>query len=191
MPSAKKRGTTFDVRVSSTAGQANIHSVAVSLPKQLPARLTTIQKACRDTVFNANPAACPTGSLVGIAVASSPVLPVKLSGPAYLVSHGGAAFPDLEIILQGEGVRVDLKGSINISRRGITSSAFANVPDVPIIELRAAAARRPVLGIDDQWRSVRQAADDAHHHHRAERAAPRAHHQDRGWGLPQDKDERP
>lgn len=138
VPSAKKRGTTLDVKVSSTPGQANIHSVAVSLPKQLPARLTTIQKACRDSTFNANPAACPAASLVGIVKGVSPVLPVTLAGPAYLVSHGGAAFPDLDIILQGEGVRVDLTGSINISRSGITSSAFASIPDVPItsFELR-------------------------------------------------------
>ena len=137
-PGSKKRGVSFDVKVSSRAGDANIHSVAVSLPKQLPARLTTIQKACRDTVFDANPAACPPGSLVGIVLANSPVLPVTLSGPAYLVSHGGAAFPDLDVIVQGEGVRVDLTGSINISRSGITSSAFASVPDVPIssFELR-------------------------------------------------------
>ncbi len=137
-PGSKKRGVGFDAKVSSMAGQANIHSVAVSLPKQLPARLTTIQKACRDTVFNVNPAACPPGSLVGIVVAHSPVLPVRLSGPAYLVSHGGAAFPDIDVIVQGEGVRVDLTGSINISRKGITSSTFANVPDVPIssFELR-------------------------------------------------------
>jgi hypothetical protein len=138
VPSVKKRGTTLDVKVSSTAGQANIHSVAVSLPKQLPSRLTTIQKACPAGTFGANPAACPHASLVGIVKGVSPVLPVTLAGPAYLVSHGGAAFPDLDIILQGEGVRVDLTGSINISRSGITSSTFANVPDVPItsFELR-------------------------------------------------------
>ncbi len=138
VPSAKKRGTTLDVKVSSTAGQANIRSVAVVLPKQLPARLTTIQKACRDTTFNTNPAACPAASLVGIVKGITPVLPVTLAGPAYLVSHGGAGFPDLDIILQGEGVRVDLTGSINISRSGITSSTFASIPDVPVssFELR-------------------------------------------------------
>ena len=49
----------------------------------------------------------------------------------YLVSHGGAAFPDVVAILQGEGVTIDLTGSINIAH-GITSAAFDTVPDAPI-----------------------------------------------------------
>jgi hypothetical protein len=130
-PGSKKKGTSFDVKVSSALGQANIRSVSVSLPKQLPSRLTTIQQACPEATFAANPATCPVGSLIGIASGTTPVLPVPITGPAYLVSHGGAAFPNLELVLQGEGVRVDLTGSINIAH-GITSSTFANVPDVPI-----------------------------------------------------------
>jgi hypothetical protein len=130
-PGSKKKGTSLDVKVSSSPGQANIHSVFVSLPKQLPARLTTLQQACPEATFAANPATCPAGSLVGFATGTTPVLPVPIAGPAYLVSHGGAAFPNLEVILQGEGVRVDLSGATSIAH-GITSSRFANVPDAPI-----------------------------------------------------------
>jgi hypothetical protein len=128
---SKANGASLDVHVSSAAGQANIKSAAVTLPKQLPARLTTIQQACLAATFEVNPAACPAGSLIGVVQASSPVLPVALSGPAYLVSFGNAAFPDVVAILQGEGVRVDLTGNINIVN-GITSSTFASVPDAPV-----------------------------------------------------------
>ncbi len=128
---SKKNGASLDVKVLYKPGQANIRSVAVQLPKQLPARLTTIQQACLAATFAANPATCPAGSLIGIAKASTPVLPVALEGPAYLVSHGGAAFPEVVVILQGDGVRIDLTGSINI-KGSITSSTFANVPDAPI-----------------------------------------------------------
>jgi hypothetical protein len=129
---SKKDGASLDVKVAYTKGQANIRSVAVLLPKQLPARLTTIQKACVAATFEANPAACPAASLIGIAKARTPVLPVLLSGPAYLVSHGGAAFPDVVVVLEGEGVRVDLTGHIHIAKSGVTSSTFASVPDAPI-----------------------------------------------------------
>jgi hypothetical protein len=129
---AKGNGAELDVKVSSAPGQANVHSVSVAFPKQMPARLKTIQKSCLDTTFDTNPAACPPQSLIGVAKAISPVLTVPLVGPAYLVSHGGAAFPDVDFVLQGEGVRIDLTGSINISKQGITSSTFANVPDAPL-----------------------------------------------------------
>ncbi len=129
---SKANGASLISKVAYTPGQANIRSVAVSLPKQLPARLTTIQKACLAATFAANPASCPPASLIGIAKVRTPVLPVLLSGPVYLVSHGGAAFPDLVLILQGDGVRVDQTASIFIARNGVTSSTFASVPDVPL-----------------------------------------------------------
>jgi hypothetical protein len=132
----KADGASLDAKVvyphGSQGTEANIAKVKVDLPKQLPSRLTTLQKACTAAVFEANPAACPAASVIGIAKASTPVLPVTLSGPVYFVSHGGEAFPSLIMILQGYGVRVDLVGSTFISKAGITSSTFKSVPDVPI-----------------------------------------------------------
>jgi hypothetical protein len=128
-----RNGASLTVTVGYPKGtQANIASVKVSLPKQLPSRLTTLQKACPEATFAANPAMCPPESLVGRATATTPVLNVPVTGPAYLVSHGGAAFPDLVMILQGQGVTVELVGGTFVSKAGITTSTFASVPDVPI-----------------------------------------------------------
>ncbi len=128
---SKADGAGLQVTISQGPHQANIRSVFTQLPLQLPSRLTTLQKACPEATFAANPASCPAGSDVGSATAATPVLPGKLSGPAYLVSHGGAAFPNLEIVLQDGGVRVILEGNTAI-KKGITYSTFASVPDVPV-----------------------------------------------------------
>ncbi|HWX46174.1 MAG TPA: hypothetical protein VNY52_12735, partial [Solirubrobacteraceae bacterium] len=112
--------------------QTNIKLVKVELPKQLPSRLPTLQKACPEKTFVANPALCPAASVIGHATAITPILPVPLTGPAYFVSYGGAKFPELIIVLQGYGVTLNLHGETFISKQGITSSTFKTVPDDPI-----------------------------------------------------------
>ncbi len=131
---SRANGASLHVKLAYTPGpfDANIARVKVELPKQLPSRLSTLQKACAAAVFEANPANCPPASLIGSARARTPVLPVPLTGPAYFVSHGGEAFPSLIVVLQGYGVTVDLVGSTFISKQGITSSTFKTVPDVPV-----------------------------------------------------------
>jgi uncharacterized repeat protein (TIGR01451 family) len=125
------------------SSQSNIKSVKVDLPKQLPSRLTTLQKACPAATFEANPALCPADSRVGAARAVTPVLPVPLTGPAFFVSYGGAKFPELVIALQGYGVTIYLHGETFISKAGITSSTFRQVPDVPIASFEISLPEGP------------------------------------------------
>ena len=93
----KANGASLTATVSEPAGsmgtQANLAKVKVELPKQLPSRLTTLQKACTASSSNANPASCPSESKIGYAVVHTPLVPVPLEGPAIFVSHGGEAFP--------------------------------------------------------------------------------------------------
>jgi hypothetical protein len=128
-------GASLTVKVTYPSGslgtQANIKSAKVVLPKSLPSRLNTLHKACLAARFESNPAGCPPESIVGQAVVHTPLLPVPLTGPAYFVSHGNEAFPNLVVILQGDGVMIDLVGDTDITN-GITSSMFASTPDVPI-----------------------------------------------------------
>jgi hypothetical protein len=128
---SKANGASLETTINQPAGQANIKSVLVTLPKQLPSRLTTLQKACPEATFAANPFACPAGSFVGSARANTPVLPSKMVGPAIFVSHGGEAFPDLDLVLQADGVTVIVVGNTKITK-GITTTNFATSPDVPV-----------------------------------------------------------
>ncbi len=123
--------------------QTNIRSVKVDLPRQLPSRLTTLQKACPDSTFNADPALCPPASSVGRAKALTPILPVPLQGPAYFVSHGGAKFPELIVVLQGYGFTIDLRGETFINKKGITSSTFHTIPDQPVTNFELTLPQGP------------------------------------------------
>jgi hypothetical protein len=132
---SKAKGASLTSTVTYPSGAqgtyANVTRVKVDLPKQLPSRLTTLQKACTNAQFEANPANCPSASKIGYAVVHTPLLPVPLSGPAIFVSHGGEAFPSLTMVLQGDNVTIDLVGTTNISPAGITSTTFKTLPDSP------------------------------------------------------------
>jgi hypothetical protein len=132
---SKAGGASLSTTVTEPAGslgtQANLAKVKVELPKQLPSRLTTLQKACTSKQFELNPANCPSESKIGYAKVITPLVPVPLEGPAIFVSHGGEAFPSLTMVLQGYGVTIDLVGATFISKSGVTSTTFKTVPDQP------------------------------------------------------------
>jgi hypothetical protein len=128
-------------------GGANVASFKLEFPKQLPSRNTTLQKACLAVVFQANPAGCPAASDIGSVLVHTPVLAVPLAGPVYLVSYGGEKFPQLVMILQGEGVTLDVTGTVFVSKAGITSVTLKAVPDAPFssVEVKTPAGPFSIL----------------------------------------------
>jgi hypothetical protein len=132
--SPRGNGASLDVKVAyPTPGTSysNIAKVDTQLPLALSSRLPTLHKACTEAQFDANPAGCPAAATVGSATVKTPALSNPLTGPAILVSHGNEAFPDLVLVLQGEGVTIDLTGDTDI-KGGITYSKFEAVPDAPV-----------------------------------------------------------
>jgi len=143
----RSRGASLSVRIAAHPGQANIAKVRLILPWQLPGRLRTLQHACTPGIFDANPAACPAASIVGTATAVTPLLAHPLSGPAYLLARSGATFPDLALVLQGEGIVLYLDGNTDI-KHGLTSVTFNSIPDLPIATFTASFPEGPhsILG---------------------------------------------
>jgi hypothetical protein len=132
-------GASLNVRIASKDGpgagadeEANIKRVDLTLPKLLPARLQpTLQNACTKAQFAKDPAGCPPDSFVGTATAVTPMLDVPLRGPAIFVSRGGAALPDLDLVLQGQGVEILLTGHTEV-KGDVTYARFETFPDAPI-----------------------------------------------------------
>jgi hypothetical protein len=144
---SKAKGASLSVKLTAHPGEANVGKVDVQIPSQLPSRLSTLQKACTEAQFNTNPAGCPTASDVATATVHTPILNVPLTGPVYFVSHGGAAFPELVLVLQGEGVTIDLVGNTDIKGK-VTYSRFEAVPDAPFTSFELNAPQGPfsILG---------------------------------------------
>jgi hypothetical protein len=124
--------------------QSWFNEARFDIPKQLPARLSTIQQACLAATFEKDRAACPKHSIIGHALVHTPVLPVPLEGPVYFVSYGGAKFPDAVVVLDGDNVHVELHGNTFINgKTGVTSATFKALPDVPFESIEVSLPTGP------------------------------------------------
>lgn len=132
-------GASLDVKLAfphtEQGTEANLAQIKLTLPGQLPSRLSALQGACPSATFQGDPAACPKTSVLGIARARTPVLAGELVSPVYLVSRGHDALPSLAVVLQGDGVSLALTGSTAIGKSGVASISFDALPDVPLDSL--------------------------------------------------------
>ena len=133
--SSKADGSSLNFKISYPKGAQGVDSwfteAKFDIPKQLPARLTTLQQACLAATYENDRAACPKASMIGTAIVHTALLPDPLEGPVYFVSYGGAKFPDAVVDVTGDNVHIELHGETFISKTGVTSATFRNTPDVP------------------------------------------------------------
>ena len=169
-------GAYLHVKIVSGPGQANIAKVKVDLPKQLPSRLTTLQKACPATRVRSRPRGVPGGLDRGDGDGDHADARAPLTDPPTWSHTVALAFPALVMVLQGEGITLELEGQTNISK-GITSSTFRSLPDVPIGTLDLVFADGPALRLRGEPAGKGEAGPvlaDAEHadgDHRPERRA--------------------
>ena len=141
----KLGGASIEVTLTQGAGQANIRELQIQLPKQLVARFATLQKSCPAATFETGPppGGCASGARVGTVSVTTPVLPGRLTGSAWFVSHGAEAFPDLDLVLSGDGVEVVLVGHTHIAHSSVTTSTYEDLPDVPISDVTVSLPMGP------------------------------------------------
>jgi hypothetical protein len=145
---SKANGTSLVAKMSfpknAIGSEAWLGEVKLDLPKQLPARNSTLQQACLAGTFETDRPACPKASIIGHATVHTPVLPVPLEGPVYFVSYGAAKFPEAVFVLEGYGITVEQHSETFIDKKtGITSATFRTIPDVPIESLEVVVPQGP------------------------------------------------
>jgi hypothetical protein len=110
-------------------GYANIAKAVVKLPRSEFIDNAHIQNPCTRVQFAAH--ACPKGSILGIAKATTPLLDEPLEGPVYFRSNGGERLlPDVVADLNGL-FHVVLVGKVD-SVKGRIRTTFDQVPDAPV-----------------------------------------------------------
>ena len=131
---SKAAGVHLHVRIISAHGQANIAQLKLDLPAGIVPRLSTLQQACAQAVFQASPAGCPRASVVGHATVLTPLVRQPLNGSVYVISRAGAAPPVLALVLSGERLTLDVLGQTSV-KGGVATAIFRSLPDVPFSEL--------------------------------------------------------
>jgi hypothetical protein len=117
-------------------GQANLKSVALTLPKSLALDARNSRHVC--SVSAAAGDRCPANTIVGSATAVTPLLSHPLSGKVYLVQgqrrnasgHLVRTLPTLLIPLRG-AIALDLKAKTSVSH-GALVTTFPSIPDAPV-----------------------------------------------------------
>jgi hypothetical protein len=143
-------GAGLHVALTQGAGQANLKTVAVTLPAGLTIKLKALGTSCTQAQLAA--LACPAASKVGGASAVTPLLSVPLKGAVYLV-QGGTGLPKLVALLQGGGLTIPLTGTTSLSRNARIGTTFNAIPDVPIsaFDLDLPHNKRQILATTSSW----------------------------------------
>jgi hypothetical protein len=143
------RGQTTDgkhpgvkARVVEKAGHANLKRVQVKLPLSLALDPDNAQALCEFADGTKVDPVCPKGSIVGRAVARTPLLDQPLTAPVYFVKNVRIdpktkrpirTLPMLVIPLRGENdIKLNIKGTSSVSKKNQLVNTFNLLPDAPV-----------------------------------------------------------
>ena len=107
--------------------EAGLQTARVILPTNIGSDLGALVPACPVPAFEAG--TCPAATVIGSAIATSPLLSAALAGPVVVVSNP-SGLPRIGLDLLGQ-LHLQLYGNLVISAAG-TGVEFAGLPDIPI-----------------------------------------------------------
>lgn len=138
-----KQGEAVEVSttISQTIEEAGLKTAQVTLPKELFGS-GAVGKGCTDADFQAG--TCPANTIVGTAVAASPLQSQPLTGPVALVQAGSApgGLPDIGLDLRG-ALGLKLKGTVALTADARNVVKFDGLPDIPISQFTLTFAGGP------------------------------------------------
>jgi hypothetical protein len=141
---------TGNLGANQASSQSNTASAKVDLPKQLPSRLTTLQKACAAAQFEANPARVSGGVTGGSCDRNyaDPAGPVDRPGVLRQPRRGSIPEPDRRAtrLRRHRGPR---RYDVHQQSRNHVQHVQGN-PRCSVLELRTGIAGEAVLGVDDE-----------------------------------------
>jgi hypothetical protein len=112
--------------IDQDVGEAGLLHAQVLLPSNISADLAVLSQVCPPATFQAGN--CPANTIVGTAVATSPLLTLPLDGPVILIDNPG--LPKVGLDLKGQ-LAMKLIGSFVVAGGG-TGVDFDGLPDIPI-----------------------------------------------------------
>lgn len=133
--------------VEQDVGEAGANVVSVVLPHGVSAANDALASQCPVANFQAG--TCPANTVVGSAIATSPLLTQPLSGPVtVVVPTAPGNLPRLGLDLQGP-LHIQLFGKFTLSPNG-PGNEFDGVPDIPLshFELNFAADKLVTTVVD-------------------------------------------
>ena len=146
-------------------GQANIHTVKVTLPLSMALDPNNSQHVCNYDValaVHGGAVGCPASTIVGSATAVTPLLSQPLTGHVYLVqgirfSHGNRirTLPSLLIPLRGQ-IALDLRAKTSVNAGSALVTTFSTIPDAAVSKftLTITGGKKGLLVITGRGRTI-------------------------------------
>jgi hypothetical protein len=132
--SAQKTNATTSI--DQDIDEAGLVRAEVTIPPELNPDVNLLGQRCSPAAFQAS--ACPANSVMGFAIATSPLLTEALAGKVIFVDTGGV--PDIGLDLQGQ-LHLLLRGSLGLDKKVV----FDGLPDIPISHFQLTFPSSPGL----------------------------------------------